>query len=840
VTVAVVSDLDVVTAGLRSVLQPFEHEVRVIERVPGVEVDVVLIDPSGRGDDDLRELERLARDASVRHLAFYAQTVSMRAMREGYRYGVRSFLSQALPAADLATAIRHVADGLTVRSPGAQHTATWLGRDDGLTERESQVLVLCADGSSNREIAEALFINVETVKSHLKHAYQRLGLKNRAQATAYVHRTAAAGRMVAVDDSTVAPAGSGGAGRSVAASVARQFEEIAVDEEGLTERRRLLGIDHDERALLGSLVDTVGAGAGDFVERLVQIWASHPETAALVSDPHVRARLVEHQRHYLVELFGGRLDTEHARAMLRTGATHHRIRLSPQWYLTSYVHVVCDHLDVVLDGFDDPGEAMRAVSVLLASVLFDAGLVLDAYEMSVVEHLVRDSTASHTAPTAHVIDQQVESTPAVAMRARTISKVALADEDDTSARARYVGLTDEVRATLHGLAPAIAAAMPSVMDDFYELIEEHSSVSAHLTGGVAVRLRQEVAAFWLATMTGSFDRVHAARCLRVGVVHERIGLSPQHYIAGLARHLAGVLHALPRPGADLRREVDAIIRAAFFDMSFVIDAYLDARAQSLLQTGRFAKQVVTGLANAVAIVDGRDRVEYANEELLDLAGISAAVLRRMPVESALPLEGITALVDSARASAQGRATALHRFRGRDLRVSALRVQRSDGEFGQVALVLDDITDVLRANADLEREDQRFDHVLAAVDALAWEIDLDTHAVVAVSRAAESFTGRRAVDLLGSPALLSLVHPDDRARMEALCRDLEPGQHERIDHRFIRDDGTERWVRSSVVGTTGPGGTRTVSGVSVDFTDVHDELTRLREHVSRTRSTTRPA
>lgn len=71
------------------------------------------------------------------------------------------------------------AAGRYVDTPGIRSGAGWLGRDDGLTERESEVLQLCADGMSNREIAEHLYVNVETVKSHLKHAYSRLGLRNR-------------------------------------------------------------------------------------------------------------------------------------------------------------------------------------------------------------------------------------------------------------------------------------------------------------------------------------------------------------------------------------------------------------------------------------------------------------------------------------------------------------------------------------------------------------------------------------------------------------------------------------------------------------------------------------
>jgi ATP/maltotriose-dependent transcriptional regulator MalT len=56
-----------------------------------------------------------------------------------------------------------------------------------LTDRERSVLRHLADGRSNREIADALFIGEATVKSHLGRIYEKLGVANRVQAVAKVH-----------------------------------------------------------------------------------------------------------------------------------------------------------------------------------------------------------------------------------------------------------------------------------------------------------------------------------------------------------------------------------------------------------------------------------------------------------------------------------------------------------------------------------------------------------------------------------------------------------------------------------------------------------------------------
>jgi len=62
-------------------------------------------------------------------------------------------------------------------------------RPDGLTAREAQVLVLLAAGDTNNEIAGKLVVSVHTVERHLQNAYRKVGVRNRADAAAYITRT---------------------------------------------------------------------------------------------------------------------------------------------------------------------------------------------------------------------------------------------------------------------------------------------------------------------------------------------------------------------------------------------------------------------------------------------------------------------------------------------------------------------------------------------------------------------------------------------------------------------------------------------------------------------------
>jgi len=112
--------------------------------------------------------------------------------------GVTAFVSALLPAPRLASAVRRalhrepVTESSTDGGPAGPQR--WPGERQGLSRRESQVLLLVAEGLTNREIASTLFLSPETVKGYVRDVFAKLGLRNRVAAAAYVH-AASGGRL---------------------------------------------------------------------------------------------------------------------------------------------------------------------------------------------------------------------------------------------------------------------------------------------------------------------------------------------------------------------------------------------------------------------------------------------------------------------------------------------------------------------------------------------------------------------------------------------------------------------------------------------------------------------
>lgn len=96
--------------------------------------------------------------------------------------GASGFVPKDWDAADVMSAVRMVANGMTVFVPREERPAA------GLSPRERQIVELMAQGSTNGEIATELHLSPHTVKDHASAVYRKLGVRNRAQAVRRAER----------------------------------------------------------------------------------------------------------------------------------------------------------------------------------------------------------------------------------------------------------------------------------------------------------------------------------------------------------------------------------------------------------------------------------------------------------------------------------------------------------------------------------------------------------------------------------------------------------------------------------------------------------------------------
>jgi DNA-binding NarL/FixJ family response regulator len=205
VRVLIADDQRVIREGLATIVGGFpDTEVvglagdgaEAVELAGAKDPDVVLMDlrmPRLDGVEATRAiLERHPRTRVV-VLTTYADDESVIAALSA---GAAGYLTKDATREDIQRALAAAAAGQAILDPEVQAALLRAARSgarparlpDGLSDRESEVLVLIAEGLSNAEIAARLFVAESTVKTHVNHIFAKTGSRDRAQAAAYAHR----------------------------------------------------------------------------------------------------------------------------------------------------------------------------------------------------------------------------------------------------------------------------------------------------------------------------------------------------------------------------------------------------------------------------------------------------------------------------------------------------------------------------------------------------------------------------------------------------------------------------------------------------------------------------
>jgi DNA-binding NarL/FixJ family response regulator len=160
-----------------------EAYAKIETRLPAV----ALVDVRMPGLSGMELVRRATKAKLSTRIVLYTGYGDRALLTEAIDSGARGFLVKEAPLVDLVRAVEIVARGGTYVDPvlaGVFAVSRANGSSPELTQREREVLRLLADGFSNEEIGQRLFISPETVRTHIRKAMARLEAETRTQAVA--------------------------------------------------------------------------------------------------------------------------------------------------------------------------------------------------------------------------------------------------------------------------------------------------------------------------------------------------------------------------------------------------------------------------------------------------------------------------------------------------------------------------------------------------------------------------------------------------------------------------------------------------------------------------------
>jgi len=203
--IVLVDDHEVVRAGIKAMLDAQDDMEVVgeagtvedgIKRVGYDEPQVVVLDvrlPDGSGIEACREIRSRFPDVKVLMLTSFADE---EALMSAILAGAAGYVLKRVKGTDLVEDIRRVGAGESLLDPdmteklfdrlrSGPRTDPLLGR---LTDQEHEIVVRIADGKTNKQIAEEMFLAEKTVKNYVSNLLAKLGMSRRSEAAAYVAR----------------------------------------------------------------------------------------------------------------------------------------------------------------------------------------------------------------------------------------------------------------------------------------------------------------------------------------------------------------------------------------------------------------------------------------------------------------------------------------------------------------------------------------------------------------------------------------------------------------------------------------------------------------------------
>ncbi|WHE08445.1 response regulator transcription factor [Thermoanaerobacterium thermosaccharolyticum] len=198
INILIADDHVLLRQGLKQIIE-LEEDMKVIYQASDgeeaykiakkISPDIILMDINMPNINGIKAAKMLKNDNPKNKIMFLTIYNDKEYLMEALKIGVEGYILKDADSDELIKAIRTISNGGVYIHPSLVSEIENLDVDEckkELTDREMQILSLIAEGYSNKEIADKLFLSEKTVKNHVYNIFRKLDVKDRTQAAIYL------------------------------------------------------------------------------------------------------------------------------------------------------------------------------------------------------------------------------------------------------------------------------------------------------------------------------------------------------------------------------------------------------------------------------------------------------------------------------------------------------------------------------------------------------------------------------------------------------------------------------------------------------------------------------
>lgn len=195
------------------------------------------------------------------------------------------------------------------------------------------------------------------------------------------------------------------------------------------------------------------------------------------------------------------------------------------------------------------------------------------------------------------------------------------DDAEIEHRQSFLAFDNRDADLLKSLHDILADHQEQLTDIFYEHLSRFPELRP-LLGDEAklAHLKRAQAAYFSQLTEGCYDRAYVENRLHVGVVHQRVGLTPKWYMSAYCKYLSEVMPLVfkhyagdPKRGLDSCR---ALLKVIFFDIGLALDTYFHAEHKALMLAHSYTEQIVSNMPIGFIVLNGHGKIRLVNNAVL--------------------------------------------------------------------------------------------------------------------------------------------------------------------------------------------------------------------------------